>query len=59
VVPAGQGDGKLPEILRSLAQSGFEGFLSIEPHLNSSLPGGGPELFGVAASALKGILNSI
>jgi L-ribulose-5-phosphate 3-epimerase len=59
VVPAGQGDGKLPEILQALAQTGFEGFLSIEPHLNASLPGGGPELFGVAASALKAILKSL
>jgi sugar phosphate isomerase/epimerase len=59
VVPAGQGDGKLPEIIQALAQSGFEGFLSIEPHLNASLPGGGPELFGIAARALKGILKSL
>ncbi len=59
VVPAGQGDGKLPAILRSLDQSGFEGFLSIEPHLNASLPGGGPELFGVAARALKDVLKSL
>ena len=59
VVPAGQGDGKLPEILSSLAQSGYEGFLSIEPHLNASLPGGGPELFGIAANALKEILKSL
>jgi len=59
VVPAGQGDGKLPEIIRSLAHSGFEGFLSIEPHLNASLPGGGPELFSIAATALKEILKSV
>jgi sugar phosphate isomerase/epimerase len=59
VVPAGQGDGKLPEILSALAHSGFEGFLSIEPHLNASLPGGGPELFGIAAKALKEILKSL
>ena len=59
VVPAGQGDGRLPEILHALAQSGFDGFLSIEPHLNASLPGGGPGMFGIAASALKKILKSI
>jgi sugar phosphate isomerase/epimerase len=59
VVPAGQGDGKLPEILHALAKSDFEGFLSIEPHLNASLPGGGPELFGIAATALKEILKSV
>jgi L-ribulose-5-phosphate 3-epimerase len=59
VVPAGQGDGKLPEILHALAKSGFEGFLSIEPHLNASMPGGGLELFGIAATALKEILKSV
>lgn len=59
VTPAGEGDGKLPEILGALAKSGFEGFASIEPHLNQSLPGGGPELFGVAAQALKKILNAV
>lgn len=57
VTPAGQGDGKLPEILAELAKSGFHGFASIEPHLNESLPGGGPELFAVAANALKDILE--
>jgi len=59
VVLAGQGDGKLPDILGDLAKTGFSGFASIEPHLNQSLPGGGPELFGVAAEALKMILKGI
>jgi sugar phosphate isomerase/epimerase len=59
VVPSGQGDGRLPRILRSLHASGFQGFLSIEPHLSNSLPGGGPELFAVAANALKKILAEL
>lgn len=58
VTPAGEGDGKLPEILAELKRSNYEGFLSIEPHLNASLPGGGPDLFGVAANALKKLLKS-
>ncbi len=33
VVPAGEGDGKLREILRMLDQRGYSGFLSLEPHL--------------------------
>ncbi|MFZ6027142.1 MAG: sugar phosphate isomerase/epimerase family protein [Chloroflexota bacterium] len=59
VTPAGEGEGKLPEILAALHQDGFEGFASIEPHLAHSLPGGGPELFGVAASALKKLLSRL
>ncbi len=35
VVPAGEGIGFVPEILKSLKASGYEGFLSIEPHLGS------------------------
>lgn len=33
VVPAGMGNGNVKEILTSLDASGFEGFLSLEPHL--------------------------
>lgn len=33
VVPAGYGDGKVKEILRQLIETGYEGFLSLEPHL--------------------------
>ena len=59
VVPAGQGDGRLPDILRHLHRRGFRGFLSIEPHLVDSLPGGGPEQFAVAVKALTGILQTL
>jgi L-ribulose-5-phosphate 3-epimerase len=59
VVPSGQGDGHLPEILGALAQKGYQGFLSIEPHLNNSFPGGGPEKFAIAANALKSILSTL
>lgn len=33
VVPAGEGDGNLREILTRIDQTGFSGFLSLEPHL--------------------------
>src|SRR6202008_4336670 len=33
VVPAGQGDGEVRETLAALRDSGFEGFMSLEPHL--------------------------
>jgi sugar phosphate isomerase/epimerase len=59
VVPAGSGDGCLTKILRSLHALGYQGFLSLEPHLNNSLPGGGPGQFAIAANALKKILAEI
>ena len=33
VMPAGYGDGNVKEILRRLFENGFDGFLSLEPHL--------------------------
>lgn len=33
VVPAGEGDGKVKEIICKLIENGYEGFLSLEPHL--------------------------
>lgn len=35
VVPAGYGDGNVEYILRELFASGYEGFLSLEPHLTN------------------------
>jgi L-ribulose-5-phosphate 3-epimerase len=59
IVPAGQGDGHLADILMALHHSGFAGFLSIEPHLNENLPGGGPGRFKIASDALKLILKQV
>lgn len=56
VVPAGQGDGDLLPILTDLAKSGYNGFLSLEPHLaaHGQFSGfSGPDLFMTAANALK------
>jgi sugar phosphate isomerase/epimerase len=60
VVPAGEGDGELPETISALRASGFEGFFSLEPHLASSgtYSGfSGPALFREAAGAFKDLLR--
>jgi 3-dehydroshikimate dehydratase len=62
VVPAGKGDGEVKELLTALKARGFDGFLSLEPHLSQAgeFSGfSGPELFGVAASALRDLLKEI
>jgi sugar phosphate isomerase/epimerase len=60
VVPAGEGDGQLPETISALRASGFDGFFSLEPHLASAgrYSGfSGPELFRKAAGAFKELLR--
>lgn len=62
VTPAGQGDGDLHAWLAALKERGFGGFLSLEPHLAAAgtFSGfSGPELFRVAATALKQLLQAI
>jgi 3-dehydroshikimate dehydratase len=56
--PAGTGDGHIPEILADAWNSGYRGFLTMEPHL--SVAGQfsgftGPDLFKTAVDALKDI----
>ncbi|HSW46138.1 MAG TPA: sugar phosphate isomerase/epimerase family protein [Phycisphaerae bacterium] len=61
-VPAGQGDGDIPQILRDAASDGYNGFLALEPHLakaEHSSGQTGPRLFKVAADALKAICREI
>ena len=70
VVPAGMGDGHVKEILTKLSESGYEGFLSLEPHLadfaafkslennGSALEiGSGTVAFTTAYNALKEIIG--
>jgi sugar phosphate isomerase/epimerase len=74
ITPAGEGDGKIKEMLEELHFNGFEGFLSIEPHLASfeglqnlrqnakiavEFPGAEDKKFAVAVTALKKILEEI
>ncbi|HOB75021.1 MAG TPA: sugar phosphate isomerase/epimerase family protein [Phycisphaerae bacterium] len=61
-VPAGTGDGHIPEILRDAAADGYDGFLALEPHLakaEHSTGQTGPELFKIAADALKKICADV
>ena len=41
VRPAGAGDGDIPELLAALNARGYEGFLTLEPHLKIAGPSGG------------------
>ena len=59
--PAGMGDGNCREILRDLWNGGYEGFLSVEPHLVNyeGVPGSPEEKFAVAVEALKKLIGEI
>ena len=73
VVPAGHGDGNIPEIIERITNNGYNGFLSLEPHLGNfagfaaleNLAEGSVEeleksdasKFALATKALKGILT--
>lgn len=73
VVPSGYGDGRLKEIIGGLDKRGFNGYLSLEPHLSkftgfaelepdsplNDLPEGGPKMFNIAATALFTVLDSL
>jgi len=62
VVAAGEGDGEIAETLAALRDSGFAGYLSLEPHLAQAGTFGGfsgPAEFRRAAQALKSILTSL
>ena len=70
VVPSGYGDGNVEFILDSLFANGYEGFLSLEPHLGSfeglaaleiddkmeNLPEGGEGTFTLAFNSLNELL---
>jgi len=62
VVPAGEGDGQVADTLAALRDSGFAGYMSLEPHLaTAGRLGGfsGPEAFRRAAQALKALLGEL
>lgn len=73
VVPAGYGDAQLDRILSELNAQGFEGFLSLEPHLGSfhgfadlepesktnMLEEGGPKSYTIAVESLRKLLKNI
>jgi len=62
MTPAGGGDGDIRIILQDAISSGYEGFLTLEPHLaHAGQFAGftGRALFGTAVRALKSILDDI
>jgi len=62
ITPAGHGDGDVRIILQDAISSGYEGFLTLEPHLaHAGKASGftGPELFTTAVDALKSLLDEI
>lgn len=73
VVPAGYGDAGLAKILAELDAQGFEGFLSLEPHLGTFhgfadlepasktnlMEEGGPKCYTIAAESLRKVLASL
>lgn len=62
VVVAGEGEGEVADVLQALWQRGYQGYLSLEPHLAAAgeFSGfSGPELFHQAAQALKKLLAQI
>lgn len=61
VVPAGEGDGRLAETVRALAADGYDGFVSMEPHLSSAHHLGGfsgPDNFIRATETFRAILDA-
>jgi len=59
VRPAGEGDGAIPELLAALVARGYQGFLTLEPHLKVAGPSGGfsgAEGMRVAIRALRKLL---
>ncbi|MDQ4490134.1 sugar phosphate isomerase/epimerase family protein [Sinomonas sp. ASV486] len=60
VVPAGEGDGELLATVEAFRDSGYAGFVSLEPHLANAFELGGfsgPQAFGVAARAFAKVLE--
>ncbi len=60
-VPAGQGQGKIPELIADAVNRGYRGFCVLEPHLvvaEKSYGFTGPERFGEAARALQSELDA-
>ena len=62
ITVAGQGDGRVPELLARLRDAGYLGFLALEPHLRHAGPRGGysgPEGMRVAVAALRELMEGL
>jgi sugar phosphate isomerase/epimerase len=62
VVPAGEGDGQLRELLGKLNARNYQGFLALEPHLKvagHSTGFSGAEGMRIAVTALRGLMAEV
>lgn len=59
IVPAGEGECKLREILKTLFSWSYSSYLSIEPHLNKTLRGGGEAMLVKTKDALDTLIHDI
>ena len=61
IVPAGEGDGQIGEILQDAQASGYRGFLTLEPHLAAAgqFSGfSGPDLFARSVQAMRQVARA-
>jgi 3-dehydroshikimate dehydratase len=59
---AGEGQGRIADVMAEAAKMNYEGFATLEPHLLGGGPTGGvtgPELFPKAAAAFKKVLEQV
>ena len=59
---AGEGDGRIADVLMDAVKRNYDGFATLEPHLLGGGPTGGVtgrELFPKAVEALRGILRRV
>jgi sugar phosphate isomerase/epimerase len=59
---AGEGQGRIPDVLADAVKRGYDGFATLEPHLLGGGPTGGvtgPELFPKAVEALRAIFRRV
>jgi 3-dehydroshikimate dehydratase len=59
---AGEGQGRIPEVMAEAVQMNYDGFATLEPHLLGGGPTGGvtgPELFPKATATFKKVLDSV
>lgn len=56
--PAGEGSARLAEVLRLLRERGYDGLLTVEPHLATYLGGTPEERFGVAVAAVRRLISA-
>jgi sugar phosphate isomerase/epimerase len=62
VCPAGDGDGQIRELLQSLVERNYQGFLSLEPHLQIAGPSGGfsgEAYMTIAVEALRKVMDEV